>query len=132
MRSIFAVVGVLALLLSLSESKGAWVVCLHADGTAALESGAQPCCAPAGGQRHQSNLGFTLVAEDGDCPGCDDLLVPSACGRQQSAGGCPSPPATFASLAGIPPAAAFHGPAALVSNRFLDGASPPLSTPLRI
>ena len=104
-------------------------LCVHVDGTAALESTIEPCCEP-GVPPGSPRLAFEL--ETRECPGCRDVMV-SSDGRPTSRSKASGPLELNAPFAAIlSPSENPDSVWVLASARQPVASSPPQGRPLRI
>jgi len=106
------------------------VICVHSDGSKAIEDGSERCCPPVRGPAQQMASFTALSSNAGSCPGCTDLLLRSDAQRTRcfSELAAPSP----AALASPMPSADKGTAPALIHGFFTGALSPPHVSPLRI
>ena len=125
-RSVLALLLGTALLLSAAPE----ILCVHSDGSKAIEDGSELCCAAVRGPAHQTASFSTLSGAVDACPGCTDLLLRSDAQRTRFSNELAA--ASPAALALPTPAIAAGAGPASIHGFLMKAVSPPHTSPLRI
>ena len=115
-RTLLAASLAIIALISWHAGLGSPVLCVHADGGSALETGSDSCCLPAAQREPSSASSIILTADSGGCPGCTDLHLTWAA-RQP-------PRSNFAGSSTLAMAPAFPVPFVPADGRPISGPAP--------
>jgi len=107
------------------------VLCVHADGSTALETGAERCCLSAQKSEQPPGASAMREADTGRCPGCQDVFLASAA-PQPSRSSSARPMALAAVLPAAAPATRGARAASTSPAVASKAVSPPGALPLRV
>ena len=106
------------------------VLCVHEDGSTAIETGADRCCLP-GIKDGRPAAGTSALEASGHCPGCQDTVLSSAA-QTSSSSSSMRVVALPAAFAHAEPAAPVVQVANVVAVSSSPPGSPPAPLPLRV